>query len=96
MSQGELAQVGAAQRDGHERVAAELGTALQLDLVQVVVLPNDREQLPVRQPVGAVLECQLLQNFVVLQQVNKSGSRNGRFNLRGEPRKNEGFPQGFK
>lgn len=77
-------------------MAAELGAALQLDLVQVVVLPNDREQFPVRQPVGAVLECQLLQNFVVLQEVNKSSSRDGRSNLRGEPRKNEASPQGFR
>lgn len=96
VSQGELAQVGAAQRDGHQRVAAELGAALQLDAVQVVVLPDDREQLPVRQPVGAVLQCQLLQNLVVLQQVNKSGSRDGRSNLRGEPRENEASPQGFR
>lgn len=77
-------------------MAAELDTALQLDVMQVVVLPNDREQFLVRQPVGAVLECQLLENFVVLQQVNKSGSRDGRSNLRGEPRKNEPFPQGFR
>jgi len=93
VSQGELAQVGAAQRDGHQRVPAELGAALQLDLVEVVVLPDDREQLPVRQPVGAVLERQLLQHFVVLQQVNESSSRDGRSDLRGEPRKNEASPR---
>lgn len=93
VSQGEPAQVGAAQRDGHQRVAAELGAALQLDLVQVVVLPDDWEQLPVCQPVGAVLERQLLQYFVVLQQVNESSSRDGRSDLRGEPRKNEASPR---
>lgn len=74
-------------------MAAELGAALQLDVVQVVVLPNDREQLPICQPVGAVLERQLLQYFVVLQQVNKSSSRDGRSNLRGEPRKNDVCPR---
>jgi len=59
-------------------VLAELGAALPLE---VVVLPDDREQLPVHQPVGAVLECQLLQYFVVLQQVYESCSRGGRSDL---------------
>lgn len=90
VGQGEPPQVGAAQRDGHQRLAAELGAALQLDVLQVVVLPDDRQQLPVRQPVRAALQRQQLQHLVVLQQGQEGGSGDGGCDLRGEHGDNEG------
>lgn len=67
VSQAQVLQVEAAQGHGHQGVTGEPGTTAHVHPLQMQVLADHGQQLLVRHPVGAALQGQALENFVVLQ-----------------------------
>lgn len=67
MCQHQVLQLQAAEGDGHQGVSAQATAAAHVHALQVRVLADDWQQLPVRDPVGAGLDGKVLQNLVVAQ-----------------------------
>ncbi len=63
--QAQVLQPRAAQRHGHQRVTAQVNAAAQVHAQQVLVLTNHRQQLFVRDPIGAVADAEVVENLVV-------------------------------